>query len=221
MTRELKDSLYEQFARVGKVLSSPKRLELLDLLLQGDRSVEEMADLTGMGVANTSAHLQMLRQARLVETRKAGTRVFYRLAGDEVASLLIALQEAARSRLAEVSELVRTHLSDQEESEPVNRRELLKRASRGEVVVLDVRPTEEYEAGHIKGAVSIPLEELEARLKELSRDVEIVAYCRGPYCVLSRDAVRFLRSKGRRAWRLTDGVPEWRLAGLPVAVGEE
>lgn len=221
MSRELKDPLYEQFARVGKVLGSPKRLELLDLLLQGERSVEELADLTGMGVANTSAHLQMLRQARLVETRKVGTRVFYRLASEEVAGLLIALQVTARSRLAEVGDLVRTHLSDDGESEPVDRKELLKRAARGEVVVLDVRPSEEYAAGHIKGAVSIPLEELEARLDELSRDVEIVAYCRGPYCVLSRDAVQFLRSKGWRAWRLSDGVPEWRLAGLPVAAGEK
>jgi len=221
MSRELKDPLYEQFARVGKVLGSPKRLELLDLLLQGERSVEELADLTGMGVANTSAHLQMLRQGRLVETRKVGTRVFYRLASDEVAGLLIALQETARSRLAEVGDLVRTHLSDEGESEPVDRKELLKRAARGEVVVLDVRPSEEYAAGHIKGAVSIPLEELEARLDELSRDVEIVAYCRGPYCVLSRDAVQFLRSKGWRASRLGDGVSEWRLAGLPVAAGEK
>jgi rhodanese-related sulfurtransferase len=221
MSRELKDPLYEQFARVGKVLGSPKRLELLDLLLQGERSVEELADLTGMGVANTSAHLQMLRQARLVETRKVGTRVFYRLASQEVAGLLMALQETARSRLAEVGDLVRTHLSDEAESEPVDRKELLKRAARGEVVVLDVRPSEEYAAGHIKGAVSIPLEELEARLDELSRDVEIVAYCRGPYCVLSRDAVQFLRAKGWRAWRLGDGVSEWRLAGLPVAAGEK
>lgn len=221
MSRELKDPLYEQFARVGKVLSSPKRLELLDLLLQGERSVEVLGDLTGMGIANTSAHLQALRQARLVQTRKDGTRVFYRLAGDEVARLLIALQEAARSRLAEVGDLVRTHLSDSEESEPVDRRELLKRAARGEVIVLDVRPAEEFAAGHIKGAVSVPLDELEARLDELPPDAEIVAYCRGPYCVFALDAVGLLRAAGRQVRRLSDGVPEWRLAGLPTAVGQK
>lgn len=220
MDRQLKDPLYEQFARVGKVLGSPKRLELLDLLLQGERSVEVLAALTGMGIANTSAHLQALRHARLVETRKEGTRVFYRLVGDEVARLVIALQDAARSRLAEVGELVRTHLDDPEEIEPIDRKELRKLLSRGDVVVVDVRPPEEYAAGHIKGALSIPLDELTSRLDEVPADAEIVVYCRGPYCVYARQAVRMLRSRGQRARRLVDGLPEWRVAGLPVAIGQ-
>jgi rhodanese-related sulfurtransferase len=202
------------------VLGSARRIEVLDLLAQGARSVEELAELTGMEVANTSAHLQVLRQARLVDTRKAGTRVFYRLAGDEVTRLLVALQDAARGRLAEVGEVVRDHLSDPEGLEPVGREELLERAGRGEVLILDVRPVEEYRAGHIPGAVSIPVEDLEARLGELPEGVEVVAYCRGPYCVFARDAVRVLRQRGRPARRLVDGLPEWRLAGLPVAAGQ-
>ncbi|MGH8999380.1 MAG: ArsR/SmtB family transcription factor [Acidimicrobiia bacterium] len=220
MSREVKDPLYEQFARVGKVLGSARRIELLDLLAQGERSVEELAELTGMELANTSAHLQVLRSARLVETRKAGTRVFYRLASDDVSVLVVALQEVARVRLAEVGDVVRTHLSDPEGLAPVGREELLQRAARGEVVVLDVRPVEEYRAGHIPGAVSIPVEDLEARLGELPDGVEVVAYCRGPYCVFARDAVRLLRGRGRSARRLLDGLPEWRLAGLPVAAGQ-
>jgi len=220
MSREVKDPLYEQFARVGKVLGSARRIELLDLLAQGERSVDELAELTGMEVANTSAHLQVLRGARLVETRKAGTRVFYRLAGDEVTGLLVALQRVAQVRLAEVGEVVRAHLADPDELEPIGRDELLERATRGEIVVLDVRPAEEYQAGHIPGAVSIPVEELEARLGELPDGVEVVAYCRGPYCVFARDAVRLLRGRGRAARRLLEGLPEWRLAGLPVACGQ-
>lgn len=220
MNREVKDPLYEQFARVGKVLGSSRRIELLDLLAQGERSVEELAELTGLEVGNTSAHLQVLRGARLVETRKVGTRVFYRLAGDEVTRLLVALQEAARARLAEVGDVVRTHLSDPDGLEAVGRQELLARAGRGEVVVLDVRPVEEYRAGHIPGAVSIPVDELAARLDELPEGVEVVAYCRGPYCVFAGDAVRLLRGRGRPARRLVDGLPEWRLAGLPVAAGQ-
>jgi rhodanese-related sulfurtransferase len=221
MSREVKDPLYEQFARVGKVLGSARRIELLDVLAQGERSVDDLAALTGMELANTSAHLQVLRGARLVETRKAGTRVFYRLAGDEVTGLLVALQGVARARLAEVGDVVRTHLSDPDELEPVGREELLERAARGEIVVLDVRPVEEYRAGHIPGAVSMPIDALEARLAELPDGVEVVAYCRGPYCVFARDAVRLLRARGRPARRLLDGLPEWRLAGLPVAVGQD
>src|SRR5437764_12624340 len=220
MSREVKDPLYEQFARVGKVLGSARRIELLDLLAQGERSVDELAELTGMEVANTSAHLQVLRGARLVETRKAGTRVFYRLAGDEVTGLLVALQRVAQVRLAEVGEVVRAHLADPDELEPIGRDELLERATRGEIVVLDVRPAEEYQAGHIPGAVSIPVEELEARLGELPDGVEVVAYCRGPYCVFAREAVRLLRGRGRAARRLLEGLPGWRLDGLPVACGQ-
>jgi rhodanese-related sulfurtransferase/DNA-binding transcriptional ArsR family regulator len=221
MRCQVKDPLYEQFARVGKVLGSSKRIELLDLLAQGERSVEELSELSGMGVGNTSAHLQVLRRARLVEIRRAGTRVFYRLAGDEVTRLLVALQDVARARLAEVGDVVRTHLSDPDGLEPLGRDELLERAVRGEVVVLDVRPVEEYRAGHIPGARSIPVDELEARLGELPDDIEVVAYCRGPYCVFARDAVRILRERGRPARRLVDGLPGWRLAGLPVAAGQE
>src|SRR5581483_4580252 len=213
MSREVKDPLYEQFARIGKVLGSARRIELLDLLAQGERSVEELAALTGMEIGNTSAHLQVLRQARLVETRKAGTRIFYRLAGDEVTRLVLAVQDVARARLAEVGDVVRAHLTDADDLEPVGRDELLERAARGDVVVLDVRPGEEYRAGHIPGAVSIPVDELETRLGELPEGVEVVAYCRGPYCVFARDAVAFLRRRGRSARRLVDGLPEWRLAG--------
>jgi rhodanese-related sulfurtransferase len=220
MNREVKDPLYEQFARIGKVFGSARRIELLDLLAQGERSVEELAELTGMEVGNTSAHLQVLRGARLVDTRKVGTRVIYRPAGDEVTRLLVALQEAAQARLAEVGDVVRTHLSDPDGLEPIGRAELIERAGRGEVVVLDVRPPEEYLAGHIPGALSIPVDELEARLGEIPDDVEVVAYCRGPYCVFARDAVRLLRGLGRSARRLVDGLPEWRLAGLPVAAGQ-
>lgn len=220
MGREVKDPLYEQFARVGKVLGSPRRVELLDLLAQGQRSVEELAELTGMEVGNTSAHLQVLRGARLVEIRKKGTRVFYRLAGDEVTHLLVTLQEVARTRLAEVGDVVRTHLSDPDGLEAVGREELLERAGRGEVIVLDVRPVEEFRAGHIPGAISIPVDELEARLGELPDGVEVVAYCRGPYCVFASDAVLLLRRRGHKARRLVDGLPEWRLAALPVAVGQ-
>lgn len=220
MGREVKDPLYEQFARVGKVLGSPRRVELLDLLAQGQRSVDELAELTGMEVGNTSAHLQVLRGARLVEIRKEGTRVFYRLAGDEVTHLLVTLQEVARTRLAEVGDVVRTHLSDPDGLEAVGREELLERAGRGEVVVLDVRPVEEFRAGHIPGAISIPVDELEARLGELPEGVQVVAYCRGPFCVFARDAVQLLRRRGHHARRLVDGLPEWRLAGLPVAVGQ-
>jgi rhodanese-related sulfurtransferase/DNA-binding MarR family transcriptional regulator len=220
VSREVKDPLYEHFARVGKVLGSPKRIELLDLLAQAERSVEDLAHLTGMEVANTSAHLQVMRGARLVEVRRMGTRVFYRLASDEVTRLLVALQEAAHSRLAEVGDVVRAHLSDPAGLEAVGRQELLERAGRGEVVVLDVRPVEEYRAGHIPGALSIPVDELEARLEELPEGVEIVAYCRGPYCVFARDAVALLRARGRPARRLVDGLPEWRLAALPVAAGQ-
>lgn len=221
MRSQAKDDLYEQFARVGKVVASPKRIEVLDLLAQGERSVEALAELTGMGMANTSAHLQVLRHARLVEARKEGNRVLYRLAGDEVIRFLLALEEAARARLTEVAAIVRDRLADPDELEPVRPEDLLERARRNEVVVIDVRPTEEYDAGHIPGAVSIPMEELDARLGELPRDAEVIAYCRGSFCVLAPDALRLLRSRGIDARRLEGGLLEWRAAGLPVmAVGE-
>jgi rhodanese-related sulfurtransferase/biotin operon repressor len=219
--REAKDRLYEQFARAAKAVASPKRIELLELLAQAEHSVEELAQATGMGVTNTSAHLQVLRQARLVETRKQGTRVYYRLAGDEVAGFVAALRDLARSRLAEVDRVVADYFRARDALEPVGREELVERAARGEVVILDVRPAEEFAAGHIPGALSVPLERLEAALSRLPKRARIVAYCRGPYCVLAPQAVQRLRAKGFTASRLVDGMPEWRLAGLPVAVGKE
>jgi rhodanese-related sulfurtransferase/DNA-binding transcriptional ArsR family regulator len=219
--RESKDRLYEQFARTAKAVASPKRIELLELMAQGEQTVEVLARATGMGVTNTSAHLQVLRHARLVETRKQGTRVHYRLAGDEVAAFLVALRDLARARLAEVDRVVKDYFVARDALEPIRREELVERASRGGVVVLDVRPTEEFVAGHIPGAVSVPLDQLDAALSRLPKRASIVAYCRGPYCVLAPQAVQRLRAKGFKAHRLVDGMPEWRLAGLPVAVGDE
>lgn len=219
-TRAIKDLIYEQFARIGKAVANPRRIELLDLLCQGDRSVEVLAAAAGMGVTSTSAHLRVLREARLVETRREGTRVYYRLADDAVCTFVLALRDLARKRFAEVEQIVRDYFVARDRLEPVRREELLARADEGSVVILDLRPREEYEAGHIPGAISIPLEELEKRIAELPRDVEFVAYCRGPYCVLAPQALELLRRHGYRARRLEDGYPEWRLAGLPTAVGE-
>ncbi|HZJ25804.1 MAG TPA: metalloregulator ArsR/SmtB family transcription factor [Acidimicrobiia bacterium] len=218
---EAKQALYEQFARVGKVVAHAKRIELLDLIAQGERPVEQLALAARMSVANTSAHLQVLRRARLVETRKKGTRVFYRLAGDEVVAFINALRNVAGSRLAEVDQIARDYFDARDELEPIRRGELVERAKQGEIVVVDVRPAPEYAAGHIPAAVSIPLDALEDRIAELPADAEVVAYCRGPYCVLAVEAVALLRQRGRRARRLEDGLPEWRLAGLPVAVGQD
>ena len=219
--REAKDALYEQFARTAKAVASPKRIELLDVLAQGEHTVEALAQYAAMGVTNTSAHLQVLRQARLVETRKEGTKVFYRLAGDEVATLLVSLRDLARGRLAEVDRIVADYFVARDALEPVSRAELVERAGRGEVVILDVRPGEEFAAGHIPGALSVPLDQLDAALARLPKRTPIVAYCRGPYCVMAPEAVERLRARGYQARRLAEGMPEWRLAGLPVAVGEE
>ncbi len=219
--REVKDGLYEQFARIGKAVANPKRIELLDLLCQGERSVEVLADAAAMGVTNTSGHLRVLREARLVETRKQGTRVFYRLADETVCGFFLSLRDLARERFAEVDQVVRDYFGARDELDPVGRTELLARADDGDVIVLDVRPGEEYEAGHIPGAISVPLGELEQRLASLPQDAEIVAYCRGPYCVLAPQALELLHSHGFRARRLEEGLPEWRQAGLPVAVGKE
>lgn len=217
---EARRTLYEQFARIGKVVAHPKRIELLDLLAQGERPVEALAEASRMELGNASAQLQVLRRARLVETRRAGTQVFYRLAGDEVIRFLDALRDVAASRLAEVSELARGFLDDRDALEPVPRSVLLDRVRAGEAVVVDVRPKVEYEAGHIPDALSIPLDQLEDRLAEIPTDAEVVAYCRGRYCMLAAEAVARLRRQGRRARRLADGLPEWRLAGLPVVLGE-
>lgn len=218
---EAKRALNEQFARLGKALGHPRRVELLDLLAQGERSVDALAGATGMGVTNTSAQLQVLRQARLVATRKEGTWVYYRLADEEVGRFLGAFRDFARDRLSEVDQIMRDYFEARDELEPVGRDDLARRARDGEVVVLDVRPELEYAAGHIPGARSIPLDQLTGRLAELPADTEVVAYCRGPYCVLAPEAVTLLRRAGRRARRLEDGLPEWRQAGLRVAVGAE
>lgn len=217
----MKDGLYNQFARIGKVVANPKRIELLDLLCQGERSVEALADTASMTVVNTSAHLRVLREARLVETRREGTRIFYRLADDSVCSFFFALRDLARCRLAEVEMIVQDYFIARDELEPINREELLRRAGNGNVIVLDVRPREEYEAGHIPGAISVPLEDLRDRLADLPREAVVVAYCRGPYCVLAPQALEVLRTEGFEARRLEDGYPEWRRAGLPVAVGSD
>jgi rhodanese-related sulfurtransferase/DNA-binding transcriptional ArsR family regulator len=219
--REAKDRLYEAFARTAKAAASPKRIELLELMAQGERTVEALARATGMGVTNTSAHLQVLARSHLVATRKDGTKIFYRLAGDDVAAFVVALRDLARARLAEVEQVVRDYFAARDALEPVRRQELVARAERGKVVILDVRPAQEFAAGHIPGALSVPLDQLDAALSRLPKRAEIVAYCRGPYCVLAPQAVQRLRAKGYKARRLADGMPEWRLAGLPVAAGEE
>lgn len=217
--RQAKDALYEQFARIGKAVTSPRRIELLELLAQGERSVESIARAASLGVTSTSAHLQVLRGARLVATRRDGTRILYRLADANVVALIDLVRRVARARLAEVDEVVDAYFSARDTLEPIGHHELLVRSERAEVVVLDVRPREEFEAGHIPGAISIPLEDLRARLGELPRGLEVVAYCRGPYCVLAPQAVELLAQRGFRARRLDEGLPEWRLAGLPVAAG--
>ena len=213
--------VYEQLARIGKVVVHPKRIELLELLCQAERSVEALAAATGLKLTTTSAHLQVMRQARLVETRRDGTRVYYRAAGEEVCHFVAALGDLARARLAEVDQILREMGSAGGDAERVTRIELLSRVRAGDVVVLDVRPAEEYEAGHIPGALSLPLEHLEARLDELDPDIEVVAYCRGPLCLLAPQAVAVLRSAGRQARCLEDGMPEWRRAALPVIAGAE
>ncbi len=216
-----KRALFEQFARIAKAVAHPARLELLELLAQGERSVEELAAATETALSTVSAQLQELRRAHLVETRREGTRIFYRLAGDDVTRFLASLRDLAATRLADVAPAARRYLGDDTAVEAINRDELRRRATAGEVVVVDVRPAVEYRAGHIPGALSIPVDELDQRLAELPSDVEIVAYCRGPYCVFAHEAVRRLRRHGRRARRLADGWPEWHLAGLPAAIGPD
>jgi rhodanese-related sulfurtransferase len=211
-----KREIFENLARIGSALSSEIRIEILELLAQTERSVDELAGLTGATVANTSQHLQRLRQAGLVAGRKEGQYVFYRLAGDEVVALLNAVGRVGEVYLADVARIVRLYLTHKDELEPVPAQEVLSRARQGLVTVLDVRPPEEFAAGHVPGAVNIPVRELEKRLKELPKGREVVAYCRGPYCLMSYDAVALLRRKGVKARRLEAGLPEWRLAGLPV-----
>ena len=215
-SNDFKQQLFTQFARIGKALSHGNRLELLDYLAQGERSVEALAVVSKLSIANTSQHLQQLRQAGLVATRKEGQKVFYRLAGEEVVSLIDALRFVGEKRLAEVDRLITTYLTVKDELEPVPADELLDRARAGLVTVLDVRPQEEYAAGHLPGAINVPLAELDKDLDRLNDGSEIVAYCRGPYCILAYEAVRKLRTHGLSARRLEFGFPEWHLTGLPV-----
>ena len=218
--RASKDRLYEQFARVGKALSSPKRLELIDLLAQGERPVDALAAAADLGITSCSAHLQTLKQANLVTTRRDGTRVYYRLASDGVARLYADLRSVAAAQLPDVAAARDAYLGA-DRTQPVDRDELLRLAEAGEVVVLDVRPAEEYAAAHIPGALNVPLDQLAERLGELPADGRIVAYCRGAYCVLAHDAVRLLAARGRDAARLAEGMLEWRLADLPVGTGAQ
>lgn len=211
-----KHDLFAQFAVVGKALGHGNRLELLEFLAQRECSVEELATLSGLSVANTSRHLQQLRQAGLILNRKVGLKVFYRISGDDVIELLNALRVVAARHVADVDRLVNTYLTVKDNLEPISRVELLERVGHDLVTVLDVRPAEEYAAGHIPSATNIPLSELEKHLDKLDPEQEIVAYCRGPHCVLAFDAVAKLREKGFKARRLHDGYPEWKLAGLPV-----
>lgn len=216
--RAFKDAIYEQFARIGKAVCSPKRLELLDLLCQGPRSVEVLSRESGLTTANASQHLQVMRAARLVEAEKEGLFVVYRLADQSVCEFFRAMRVLAESRLAEVELIKRRFLEGREGMEPVDREALLELVRKGAVTVLDVRPVEEYRAGHIPDAISIPLKELKQHLAELPRDKEIVAYCRGPYCVLSIEAVEMLRAKGFRAIRLEEGIQDLRAMGFPIAI---
>ena len=214
--RRFKDSIYEQVARLGKAASAPKRLELLDLLCQGPRSVEALALQAGISLANASQHLQVLRGARLVDAEKKGLRVEYRLASEDVCEFFLTLRGLAETRLAEIDQVSREYFESRGDMEAVEGEELLRRVRDGEVTVLDVRPPEEYRAGHIPGALSIPVSELKARLRELPRAREIVAYCRGPYCVMALEAVQLLRAKGFEAHRMEQGVVDWRARGWPV-----
>lgn len=216
-----KETLYQQLARLGKAFAAPKRVEMLDALAQGPRTVDRLADVTGQTIANASQHLQVLRQAQLVESEKHGLYVTYRLASEAVGALLVHLREVGESQLAELQRARQELLSEAPTVEAIDRRTLLARVRSGDAILIDVRPHEEYVAGHLPGALSIPVEELAGRLKELSKEHEVVAYCRGPYCMLSADAVRALSRRGFRARRLEDGVLEWRAAGRKVVAGDK
>jgi rhodanese-related sulfurtransferase/DNA-binding transcriptional ArsR family regulator len=218
-SRSPKRDLFTQLARIGTSLSSGVRLEFLELLSQGERSVDDLSTLTGTAVANTSQHLQKLRQAGLIVGRKQGQFVFYRIAGDKVMALLAALARVGEAHDAEIERIVRLYFFSKDDFEPVPAVELLDRARRGLVTVLDVRPPEEFAAGHVPGAVNIPVQELEKRFRELPKRKEIIAYCRGPFCLMSYEAVQLLRKRGLKARRLQDGMPEWRIAGLPIETG--
>jgi rhodanese-related sulfurtransferase len=217
----MKKDLYEQLSRLGKAVASPARLQLLDLLCQGPRTVESLAHEADLTLANTSQHLRVLHGARLVETEKEGLFVTYRLADASVCAFFHSMRSLGENRLAEVESILRQFREAPDSLEPMEKKTLVSRVRKGEVILLDVRPEEEYRAVHIFGAVSVPLKNLKAHLSKLPRGKEVVAYCRGPYCVLAGEAVRLLKAKGFRAMRLEDGVPEWRAQGLPVATNEQ
>jgi len=219
--RRFKDEIFEQFARIGKAVASAKRIELLELLSQGECHVEALAKSASTSVANASQHLQILRAARLVETEKSGVFVTYRLADPSVAEFVRQLRMLAEKRLVEIEQTARTFIEGRIGFNPVDQHELLRRVRNGEVTVLDVRPEEEFRSGHLPRALCVPLESLEARMKDFSKEREIVAYCRGPYCVLAVEAVARLRKKGFRAVRLDMGIPDWQAQGLPVEQGDE
>ena len=214
--RDFKDRMYAQFARIGKALASPQRLELLDLLAQGERTVEDLAREAALSIANASQHLRMLREARLVESRKAGLYVYYRLADPSVFELWRALCTVSETQLAEVDRLVETYMHHPEDLETISRADLVRRLADGDAILLDVRPALEYRQGHIAGARSIPIEQMGTQLRELDPAREIVAYCRGPYCLFADEAVTLLRAHGFTARRYAEGYPEWAAAGLPI-----
>jgi rhodanese-related sulfurtransferase/biotin operon repressor len=218
-SRSPKLALFAEFAAVAKSLAHAHRLELLEQLAQGERSVEVLAERTGLSIANASQHLQQMRRAGIVVARRAGKFVLYTLADEAVLGLLSALRHIAERNVAEVDRVIRNYFDDRDSLEPISRKELLKKSRAGTVTVLDVRPPDEFALGHLRGAINIPLRELEARLAEIDSSQEIVAYCRSHYCVLSYEAVAALRTRGLKARRLEDGFPEWRAAGLPVATG--
>lgn len=217
--REFKDALFGEFSRLGKALASGRRLELIELLAQGNRTVEQLAKETGQSIANTSQHLQVLRQARLVDSTRHGNYIRYRLADDQVLRLWLALRDTGEVRLPEVESLVNGYFDGRRQLQAINCEELRRRLEAGRTVVIDVRPTLEYEAGHITGARSLPVEEIEARLKDLPKSKMIVAYCRGPYCVFADEAVALLTRRGFRAVRLDAGLPDWKMEGGPVEYG--
>lgn len=214
--REFKDRLYAQFARIGKALSSPHRLELLELLAQGERTVESLAAEIGLSLANTSQHLQTLKQASLIDGRKDGLHVYYRLADPAVFDVSSAIHRVAERRLADLDRVVREYFGNRTGAQPIRMKDLLRLARSRDVVILDTRPASEYLAGHIAGAISVPVGDLQKRLRDLPKGKEYVAYCRGPYCVYADEAVELLRARKRRARRLAEGFPEWKAAGYPV-----
>ena len=216
--RAAKDALFDAFAEVAKAMASGRRAEIVDVLVQGERSVEQLADEIGQSVANTSHHLRAMARAGVLRTRRDGTRIFYMLASESVGEVWAAMRDIATEHVAAINELAKAYIGDRAGLEPVTRRELETRLRAGDTVVLDVRPAAEFEAGHIAGARSMPVADLR-RLRSLAKDIEIVAYCRGPFCVYADDAVRQLRRRGFKARRLEDGYPEWKRAGLPIAAG--